>query len=58
MEWYKKSFSISDLVDRVNFFKEKNIKRDLQKFLPKNYRPFLKELKVKTLAKLDLMMHG
>lgn len=52
MHWYKMKYDFSELVSALKKFREDSLENDLRKFLPKNYRLFIKELKVRTLEKL------
>ncbi len=52
MEWYKEPYLFSDLASAVERFGEKDLINDLGKFLPRNYRSFIRELKTRTLEKL------
>lgn len=52
MQWYKKEYDPSNLIHAVEAFTEKDLTADLNQFLPRNYRPFLKQLKQNTLQKL------
>lgn len=54
LRWYKMSYNFTNLTAAVKRFNEKGLENDLRKFLPKNYRPFIKELKSRTLEKLSL----
>lgn len=56
MLWYRLKYDPNDLMASIGKFKEENLKRDLGKFLPQNYRTFVKELKTKTLEKLGHAM--
>ena len=52
MQWYKKEYDSADLIHAIKSFEQDSLAMDLNKFLPKNYRPFLKDLQQKTLEKL------
>lgn len=52
MRWYRSKYEFLDLVDSIKKFDEKTLMTDLGKFLPKNYRSFIRELKNRTLEKL------
>lgn len=52
LNWYKMEYDLSKLLVLVEKFKEKALKEDLGKFLPKQYRSIVKDLKARTLEKL------
>jgi predicted nucleotidyltransferase component of viral defense system len=52
MDWYKIRYDYANLLAAIGKYSAKTIGKDLEKFLPGNYRPFLKELKRKIMEKL------
>ncbi|MBI4208737.1 MAG: nucleotidyl transferase AbiEii/AbiGii toxin family protein [Deltaproteobacteria bacterium] len=54
MKWYKTTYHRPDLISSIKNFKEKELEMDLRKFLPKNYRSFIKELLNRTLRHLSV----
>jgi len=52
MDWYKAKYDPMDLTAAIEKYGEKAVESDLGKFLPRNYRPFIKDLKNKVLEKL------
>lgn len=53
MKFYKESMESGKLLKKIINMDEKKIFHDLNKFLPKNYRPLIKDLKSKTLSYLE-----
>jgi len=56
MRWYKMTFSGEKLIKAIESFKEKELRDDLGKFLPKDYRPFIRDLKGEVLKKLKAVL--
>ncbi|MDP2933936.1 MAG: hypothetical protein Q8N81_07475, partial [bacterium] len=52
MLWYKKKYDETELMRAVEKFNDKELELDLRKFLPRQYRTFIKDLKNNVLAKL------
>jgi len=52
MRWYKMKYDFSNVVSAVQRYRQEGLEDDLRKFLPRNYRPFIKEIKIKTMEKL------
>lgn len=52
MKWYKMGYQKQDLLKAIEKYKAGSLENDLRMFLPKNYRPFIGELKDKTLYNL------
>lgn len=53
MKWCRKSYKSKDLIRAVQQTKEKELYNDLAKFLPKNYRQVITDLKKNILQKLN-----
>ncbi len=53
MRFYKEDMEPDKLLKKIKNMDEKKIFHGLNKFLPKNYRPLIKDLKSKTLSYLE-----
>ncbi len=53
MNYYKKKYTVKDVITAINTFDVKEVERDLGKFLPKNYRSIIKDFKQKVLEKMN-----
>jgi len=49
----KKDYSIEKIIAKIKKFDEKKLKKDLNKFLPENYRNFYKKLPKKTVEMIE-----
>ena len=52
MDWYKTRYDQDKLLAAIEKYETKAVVNDLVKFLPGNYRPFIMELKSRTMEKL------
>lgn len=58
MKWYKKKVTIKDIENNINDFDEKELKKDLGKFLPRDQRKIITHLKKTTLKYLSTLSSG
>jgi hypothetical protein len=53
LKWYNKKYEKTGLLESIQKINDKELYNDLAKFLPKNYRKILHDLKAQILKRLE-----